>query len=329
MSKPALSFEMPPRLKRDDGQVRRVGFELEFSGIDLDATAAALQSSLGAVPVMQTAAERVLKVEPMGEFRVELDWAYLKNKAAKKGLSASDDEWLEWLSQAAAAVVPVEVVCPPVALTQMADLDPMVAALRRAGAIGTEESLVAAYGVHVNPEIPVLDAPTLHDYIRAYALLQWWLVDRHAVDAARKLSPYIDLYPEAYVERVLGDSRPDMDEIFAAYLEHNASRNHALDLLPLLAEIDQARVQKAIDDARVKARPTFHYRLPDCDIERADWSLAEAWNAWCVVEKLAAQSEALDTLAAKYLGAKRFLLGVKRKAWVEQVDRWLKDYGLV
>lgn len=329
MSNPALSYEMPPRLKRDDGQVRRVGFELEFSGIDLDVTTAALRSSLGAVPVSQTAAERVLEVESIGEFRVELDWAYLKNKAAEKGLTASDDEWLEWLSEAAARVVPVEVVCPPVALTQMADLDPMVLALRRAGAIGTEESLVAAYGVHVNPEIPVLDAPTLHDYIRAYALLQWWLVNRHAVDAARKLSPYIDLYPEAYVKRVLGVSRPGMDEIFAAYLKHNATRNRALDLLPLLAEVDEARVQKAVDDPRIKARPTFHYRMPNCQIERANWSLAEAWNAWCVVEKLADEPDALDTLAKSYLEAGRPLLGVKRSEWVERVDRWLKDHGLV
>lgn len=322
-------FELPPRIKRDDGSTRRVGFELEFSGIDLDATAAALQSSLGAALTSKTAAERVLQVEHLGEFTVELDWAYLKRKAAEEGHSASDEEWLERLGETAAALVPVEVVCPPIPVTDLADLDPMVAALREAGAIGTEESLVAAYGVHVNPEIPALDAATLHAYIRAFSLLQWWLVEHHAVDATRKLSPYIDLYSEAYVERVLGTSQPDMDEIFAAYLEHNASRNHALDLLPLLAEIDEARVQDVVDDARVKARPTFHYRLPDCDIERADWSLAEAWNAWCVVEKLAAQPEALDTLAAKYLEAKRFLLGVKRKAWVEQVDRWLQDHGLV
>lgn len=322
-------FELPPCIKRDDGSVRRVGFELEFSGIDLDATAEALQSSLGAALTSKTAAERVLQAEDLGEFTVELDWAYLKKKAAEKGHSASDEEWLERLGETAAALVPVEVVCPPIPVTDLAELNPMVAALREAGAIGTEESLVAAYGVHVNPEIPALDAATLHAYIRAFALLQWWLVVHHAVDATRKLSPYIDLYSEAYVEQVLGASQPDMDEIFSAYLEHNASRNHALDLLPLLAEIDEARVQKAVDDARVKARPTFHYRLPDCDIERADWSLAEAWNAWCVVEKLAAQPEALDALAAKYLEAKRFLLGVKRKAWVEQVDQWLKDHGLV
>lgn len=322
-------FELPPRVKRDDGRIRRVGFELEFSGIDLDQTAAALQASLDARARSETAAERVLESQALGEFRVELDWAYLKKKAAEQGLSATDDEWLERLGQAAATLVPVEVVCPPIPVTELAVLHPMVSALRDAGAIGTEESLLAAYGVHVNPEIPVLDAPTLQAYLQAFCLLQWWLVDTLDVDATRKLSPYIDLYPEAYVERVLAEGAPDMDEIFDAYLEHNATRNRALDLLPLLAEVDEERVRDAIDDARIKARPTFHFRMPNCQIERADWSLADAWNTWCVVEKLAARAAAREALALEFRDARRFLLGVKRSDWVARVDQWLKDHALV
>ena len=328
MNEPARRFELPPRVDRDVGEPRRVGFELEFSGIDLDATAAALHSALGAELQSETAAERVLQVESLGEFRVELDWEYLKHKAAEEGRSATQEEWLERLSDAAALLVPVEVVCPPVAVTELAVLDPMVAALRAAGAVGTEESLLAAYGVHVNAELPALDAATLYPVIRAFCLLQWWLVDRHAVDATRKISPYIGLYPAAYVERVLSTRRAGMEEILAGYLEHNATRNRALDLLPVLAAVDEDTVRAAVDDPRIKARPTFHYRMPDCHIERDGWSLAEAWNTWCVVEKLAARSDDLDALAEEFLGADRLLLGVNRGRWVELVDRWLADRGL-
>jgi hypothetical protein len=322
------SFELPPTRMRDGGSERRVGFELEFSGIDLDATAAALEASLGASLESETAAERVLQVDSLGEFRVELDWAFLKHQAAKKDRSATQEEWLERLSEAAALVVPVEVVCPPVPLGDLAMLDPMVRALREAGAVGTEESLIAAYGVHVNVEVPALDAATLYPMIRAYCLLQWWLVDRHGVDLTRKMSPYIGLYPTAYVEHVLSAPTAELDDIIGAYLEHNPTRNCALDLLPLLAEIDESRVRSVVDDPRIQARPAFHYRLPDCHIEQDGWSLSRAWNSWCVVEKLAARADDLEALARDYLEADRVLLGVNRGRWVDTLDRWLKDRSL-
>jgi hypothetical protein len=226
-------------------------------------------------------------------------------------------------------LVPVEIVCPPIPVPDLAALDPMVDALREAGAVGTEESLLAAYGVHINTEIPRLDAATLSAYLKAFAVLQWWLVDAHAVDVTRKASPYIDLYPQAYLKQVLSRTGPTMADIFADYLEHNASRNRALDLLPLLAEIDEKRVRSAVHDPRIKARPAFHYRMPNCHIERADWSLAGPWNTWCVVERLVDRKHDLDALAAAFLAAERPIMGVSRSNWVGFMDQWLNDHELV
>ncbi len=320
-------FPLPPSPRNDAGDYRLVGFELEFSGVTMEQAVAALADSLGAEAREQSVAETLLEVDDLGEFNVELDWAYLKRKAAESGDEKSDEEWLELLSQAAALLVPVEVVCPPIPLDRLDALEPMVDALREAGAVGTDESLIAAYGVHINTEIPRLDADTLFAYLRAFALLQWWLVDAHRVDPARRLSPYIDLYPEAYLRQVLERDKASMDEIFADYLEHNATRNRALDLLPLLAEIDEARVQRAVDDPRVKPRPVFHYRLQDCHIEKRDWSLTEAWNTWLEVERLAADGDALDALAARFRDAHRPVIGVKRRDWVETIERWHRDRG--
>ncbi|MBR9886008.1 MAG: hypothetical protein GYB21_21140, partial [Oceanospirillales bacterium] len=109
---------------------------------------------------------------------------------------------------------------------------------------------------------------------------------------------------------------------------HNPSRNRALDLLPLLAEIDEARVRRVVDDAKIKSRPTFHYRLPNCQIEKPGWSLAHSWNLWWIVETLAERRDDLDRLGAEFLDVQRPLLGVNRKDWVEHMDLWLKDQGL-
>ena len=76
-------FELPPQVNRHDGRPRLVGFELEFSGIDLDDTVAALRSALGGEIQSESAAERSVQVDALGEFTVELDWAYLKRKAAE------------------------------------------------------------------------------------------------------------------------------------------------------------------------------------------------------------------------------------------------------
>lgn len=328
MTDPSSRFTLPPKLNKDDGKPRLVGFELEFSGITLEETAAALKSSLDAQLEHETAAEQILSTDALGEFHVELDWEYLKRKAAEHGREEAGGEWIERLGRAAALLVPVEVVCPPIPVSELGALESLVAALRKAGAVGTEESLLAAYGVHINTEIPRLEAATLFSYLRAFSLLQWWLVDAHQVDASRRVSPYVDGYPDAYLKRVLSRSDPAMEEIFADYFEYNASRNRALDLLPMLAEIDAPRVRRAVDDPKIKARPAFHYRLPNCHIERADWSLAEPWNTWCVVERLADRKHDLDALAAKFLAADRPILGVSRKDWVGFMDQWLEDHAL-
>ena len=318
-------FPLPPSPRNDAGDYRRVGFELEFSGVTMEQAVAALADSLGARTREQSVAETLLEVDGLGEFNVELDWAYLKRKAAESGEDKSDEEWLEWLSQAAALLVPVEVVCPPIPLDRLDELEPMIVALRAAGAVGTDESLIAAYGVHINTEIPRLDADPLFAYLRAFALLQWWLVDAHEIDPARRLSPYIDLYPEAYLVQVLERDTASMDDIFADYFAHNATRNRALDLLPLLAEIDADRVREAVDDPRVKPRPAFHYRLQDCHIEKDDWSLHAAWNSWLEVERLAEDRDALARLAGEFLAARRPVIGVKRRDWVETIEQWRRD----
>ena len=324
-----LDFKLPPVLLNTSGHPRRVGFELEFSGLSLEQAASAILTTLGGTLVQQTAAEQVIRVDALGDFTVEIDWSYLKRIAAEKGQSGENEEWLSLLSSAASVLVPIEVVCPPIAIEALNTLQPMVAALRQAGAVGTEESLLAAYGVHINPELPNLDATTIFSYLRAFALLQWWLVEAHDVNASRKISPYIDLYSSQYIALLLSRSQPSMDTLFSDYLAYNASRNRALDLLPLFAEIYPKRLRLVVDDPRIKARPTFHYRLPNCNIEHEDWCLAQSWNLWWVVEALAQRHDDLDALGQIFVQENQAITGVNRKKWLERIDLWLTKHALV
>ncbi|WP_439887811.1 amidoligase family protein [Pseudomonas sp. MBLB4123] len=323
-----LEFKLPPVTRKADGTPRRVGFELEFTGLTLDQTAATVQAALGGELSRTSASERVLRVEGLGTFNIELDWDFLKRQSAKvEDAQEGSPEWMDLLSQAASLVVPLEVVCPPIAIGELARLDAMVSGLRQAGAVGTENSPLAAFGVHINPDIPHLETASIGAYLRAFALLQWWLVDAHRVDLSRRISPYIDLYPEAYVRLLAERPVASRERLFDDYLKHNATRNRAMDLLPLLAQLDAERVRQAVADPKVKARPTFHYRLPNCQIEKADWSLARPWNLWCVVERLAAAEDELQALAEAFLLHWRPVLGLNRSAWLEYVGRWLNDRG--
>ena len=302
-----------------------MGFELEFTGISLQQACDALLSSLGGEVREASAAESLIEIPDLGDFRVEIDWNYLKKLADGQGM---DQPHLNLLASAASALVPIEVVCPPLPMDRLASLDPLIDALRDAGARGTEDSILAAFGVHINTEIPACDAQTLDRYLKAFALLQWWLVRAHEVDLTRRLTPYIDLYPDDYLRAVLQRRDPTLAELLEDYLAHNATRNRALDLLPLLAHLDEGRVRSVVDDDRIKARPAFHYRLPNCQIDQPDWSLAASWNVWCVVEHLADQADARAYLAREFLARWQAPGGIDHDLWTTSVDQWISQSGL-
>ena len=68
-------------------------------------------------------------------------------------------------------------------------LKPFIAKLREKGALGTRHALHYAFGVHMNPELPVLDSSTIVSYLRAYFCMFDWIVEKEKIDLARKLTP--------------------------------------------------------------------------------------------------------------------------------------------
>lgn len=257
-----------------------------------------------------------------GDFTLELDWQFLKQHARN---DAMEPDLVKTIAAVAGTIVPLELIFPPIDVSRLDETNDIVKALARAGASGTDDSFLFAFGVHINTEIPELSTECIVRYLKAYCILQDYLVEAHRVDTARRISPYVDLYSPAYVATVIAYEQPEMDTVLADYLSLNATRNRALDMLPMFSEIDEAKVVAHVQDERIKKRPAFHYRLPNCDIGSAGWSLMTEWNRWCLVEVLANDADRLRTLSAEYgkrLRADRFATDAR---WLDYV-RGIADH---
>jgi uncharacterized membrane protein YdjX (TVP38/TMEM64 family) len=297
---------LPPRATDAEGKPRSVGVEVEFAVLDLDSACRTIERLFGGHTDQLTEVERRVRDTRLGEFTVELDSHALKTLAHKRrrGMPL---RWIEKLKggvlwAAADTFTPNELSTAPIAFEQLPELDRLVHALGRAGAKGTDDSLLNVLGVHFNPSVPSVEPRVLRDYIRAYALLHDELVEALNVDPSRRVMGFATAYPRAYARLVL-DRRydPDLTQLIDDYLQHNPTRNRALDLMPLLAYLDRERVQRASADPRVGARPTFHFRLPNSEIGNPAWRITDQWALWLEVEKLASDPARLAALSGEAL----------------------------
>jgi hypothetical protein len=315
------ALAMPPRTRTAEDAPRRVGVELEMSGIGLDALAHIVARRFGLAVEADGRYERRLTGDAAGDWKVELDFDLLKRMGREERdpdtlrgeIGRSAEEALAHI----AVWTPVEIVSPPLPLDRLREVEDLVPHLRRAGARGTSDALINAFGTQFNPEAAALDAGYLVAVLKAYLCLHDWLVARSPINLSRRMTRFVDPFPRAYVQRVVDPAyAPDREGLIGDYLHWNATRNRALDLLPLLAHLAPERVAAAVHDDRVKARPAFHYRLPDCDIHRPNWSLAEAWNGWVAVERLAADEARLAGCTQAY-----------HRHLSTPVERWLTDWA--
>lgn len=320
---------MPARARKSEGEERRLGLELEFIGLDLRRTAEIVQKCFGGEKQPLSDYELRLEGTEFGDFQVELDFAYLK----KMGREKRDRKDMEnqafalaenVMAEIARHLVPVEIVCPPTGLSELWRYNDLVSDLRRAGAKGTKHSPQYAFGVHMNPELPDLETKTILHYLQAFLCLYPWLIDRGEVDLSRRITPYIDPVGKKYL-RLLMDRNyePDLESLINDYLEFNPTRNRALDMLPLFAYLDEDRVRARVEDERIKSRPTLHYRLPNCQVDEAGWSLAQPWRDWLQVEYLANDTERLSIVRRAYRNHLDNPTSTLFGDWGKECARWL------
>ena len=327
-------WPMPNTTTKSDGSPRRVGVEFELQGIAVDMLARLTALTLRGEVEAVSEAEYLIRVPEQGDYRVEVDYALLK-QMAKEQREANDDDQatfetlaLDTLSAVSSVIVPCEVVAPPLPMKSFAEpMQTLTEAIRDAGGKGTGHSLFYAFGLHLNVEPPDLEAHTIAAYMKAFACLYDWIVWQGEVDWARRVTPYIQRYPAKYDLKLTDpDYWPDQDTLIVDYLDSNASRNRAMDMLPLFSEIKPAAVRKAVDDDRIKPRPAFHYRLANCAIDEPDWSVADPWRRWLQIEHLASDRDALNACCEEYHNSRQGLLHRVDDSWRETVTKWLRQW---
>lgn len=306
MARTTTELQQPTWRTNPEGELRRVGVELEMNGLTIDGLAGMVADFLGGSVVAEGRYERRLAGDPAGPWKVELDFSLLKRLGREQRekdtlageLGDSAEEVLKWLAE---TLVPLELVSPPLPLSRLHEVEQLIERLRRAGAKGTSDRVLNAFGMQFNPEIPSVEPEVLSAYLKAFLCLYDWLYEHAAINVSRQVTNYIDPCPKDYIRKVVDpDYWPNRDQLIDDYLRDNPTRNRALDWLPLFLELDEPRVRRVADDPLIKPRPALHYRLPDCDIHLPNWGLHRAWNDWIQVEWLAADTHKLQACCRAY-----------------------------
>lgn len=305
----------PPRPDAHDGRRRRVGVEIEFAAVSAREGANIVKSLFGGSIDEEDTHRFHIRGTEFGDFVCELDMQYAHDALGKDGDERADEpaflsrfrgEMRKFFGDVGSLVVPYEIACPPIDYTDLPRLDELLRKLIEAGAEGTRSSPFYAFGAQLNPEIADTDPHHLVSMLKAYLLVSPWLREVMSLDFTRRLFAFADPFPDAYVRKVLADDYwPDLETFMTDYMAANPTRNRELDLLPLFAWFDKDLVRRRIDDHRIKARPTFHYRLPDANIGEDDWNIVLEWNRWLVVEKLAEDPDLMARMAKAYRRSSR------------------------
>lgn len=321
---------IPPTLLTATGQERRVGVELEMAGLEPQEMAHCIQAVFGGELQRLNRYDYRVVDTSLGKFVIELDATSLKtighhfeNRGAEGVELSLQNAASDILTAAAETLVPWEIASPPVPMSKLSQLMHLFDALRNAGAKGTRSSVVYAFGLHLNPELPNVEVDTLLRYLRAFLCLYDWIAAHDDTDLTRRLTSYIDHFDKAYILKVIDPAyKPDMRQFMMDYLAANPTRNRTLDFLPLFAHIDEAFLRAHIEDIRVKARPTLHYRLPNCDIDNPRWNLSLPWHDWLLVERLAEKPHIITTMCQQYRPYLESITLNLDGGWRKIVERW-------
>lgn len=312
------SFTPLPIPNAEDGKPRLVGVEIEFAGLPEDRVASIVKETLGGSARQGDGPFWTIEDTAIGDLEV-----YLDTSLRKFDQSALRDELLKLGRE----VIPVEVVTDPIRMDQMPHLQDLVAALRQDGAKGSGAGVFFGFGIHFNIQIASDRVGDIHRPLLAYALIEDWLRSAMPIDETRRVLPFTDPYPTAFVRDLIDAGQNiELADLITLYLDHCASRNFGLDMLPIFAHFDPKKVTEKVDDS-TSARPAFHFRLPDCRIDEAEWGLPTEWDRWVAVEKVAADDALLTRLGQEWQDD-HGTVTLSRQSWAERSGAILEDAGI-
>lgn len=281
-----------------------VGIEVEFTGLSARDAAFALQAGLGGNVIREDAHAFELRGGAIGDLSVELDIRQAHPQRHGAALAINPGATLSALfGTLVSPFVPREMILSPLPTGRLADVDRAIDILRHAGAKGDGRVLFGTLGLHFNiatrtSHIAEIRATTLA-FARNDAKLRAFIGE----DDKRLIARLAPAFPVDYVK--LLEARPSSQrpgDFIDDYLRYNATRDRALDLLPLLLHIDGPRVRRRLPYEKISARPVFHWRLPVARVGREGWSVMASWRAWLDIEAEAAQLLAHEAMQGEAAG---------------------------
>ncbi len=298
------------RASQADRAERRCGVEIEFSGLDAHAAARVIAGAIGGTVEDTGRHTAEVRGSAIGDVGVELDTRYAK-PASDPGIIDGVLDALHLRDDAAELLadvlpVPVEMVTPPLTRGQFDGLDRAIGALREAGSQDTKAGTLFAFGLHLNLE-HTGDVARAFRIAAVYAFAEPYLRFRTPPDNARRVTPFVDPYPDAYVLALArafkpeeGKDAPGMElgAFIDLYAYHNPDRNRGLDMWPLLGHLDPALAEEEYGAPIKNARPAFHYRLPDSLVSVEGWSPRADLDRWEAIERAADDPAAFERLRA-------------------------------
>lgn len=312
-------FAPLPQPNTADGTPRLIGVEIEFAGLPEDRVARIVTGTLGGRAEQGDGPFWTVTGSAVGRLDIYLDTALRKLER-----STLRDELLRLGRE----VIPVEIVTEPIGMDRMARLQDLVTALRKAGAQGSGAGPFFGFGIHFNIQIASDRASDTLRPLLAYALIEDWLRSAMPIDDTRRMLPFTDPYPTAFVrDLVAAGPGIGLGDLVPLYLDHCPSRNFGLDMLPILAHFAPDPVRNRMGEA-TSARPAFHFRLPDCRIDEAGWSLPVEWNRWVAVERVAADSALLARLGREWQDD-HGPVTLSRRHWAKRAGGILGQAGIL
>lgn len=332
-------FRKAPKLYNSEGEKRRVGFELEFANLKIEKASSLIKDLYGGEINYINRYFVEVNNTKLGDFSVKLDMNVLYEKKYSKVLSifneiiqnGDPDRQREKkveriLERIFRSVVPYEIISPPIEIDALDAIEKLRKSLYEQEAKGTEDSTFYAFATHINAELPALNMQSLFIHLKSFLLLYSYLLEAHQTNISRKLTPFINPFPKKYVNHIIQThEKPSIDQFIDDYNQFNPTRNRPLDLYPVLAFLNEEKINKLKNVGKINKRPTFHYRLPNSSIHFSGWSLAEEWNSWCIVEELANEPDILAQMTEDYISVFQHHWYNPEKKWKEKSKQWVKE----
>lgn len=308
-----------------------VGFELELGALGLDEVSSIIIDLYGGERKISNRFLMKVVNTRLGDFQLKMDSRIMTEKQyepllSSVGINPENEGVVNFMESVFSIIIPYELSTPPVPINQIGEFERLRQELFEHQAKGTRNSILTAFATHINAEIPSGSAATLLAYIKAFLLLYYWVFDKLKIHITRRVYSFIAPFPEDYNNLLMQPGyNPDMETLIDDYHRFNPDRNRPLDTYPVFAWIKPELVKSYTNTGNVKPRPTFHYRLPNSEVDKPDWCLADEWNTWIKVEHLASQPEKMKALGREYLDTKAETLLNFSGRWSERMENWLKS----